>query len=227
MRIYNESEKLVGLYQEYGLTAYVRTAKMTWSQDDREHDIITFLGVKDENNNTILKLNLTNNNFWFYDEKGYINIVDEIENIMLFLKYYYCELDEFNKNKMIESIFLNNNTMKLHLIARQIKKELKEVQKKQEAAETRNQIKDMTVLLKNKYSKDNYKFYEYAGRICVLKYNKKYSEKDIDRLSAEYIIKSLENGALNKYINKDFEIVIPVISINYGEYSKQELLEYC
>ena len=51
MRIYNESENLVGLYQEYGLTAYVRTAKMTWSQDDREHDIITFLGVKDDNNN--------------------------------------------------------------------------------------------------------------------------------------------------------------------------------
>ena len=227
MRIYNESEKLIGLYQEYGLTAYVRTAKMTWSQDDREHDVITFLGVKDENNNTVLKLNLGNNNFWFYDEKGYINIADEIENIMLFLKYYYCKLDEFNKNKMIESIFLNNNTMKLHLIARQVKKELKEIQKKQEAAKTRNQIKDMTVLLKNKYSKDNYKFYEYAGRICVLKYNKKYSEKDIDRLSAEYIIKSLEDGYLNKYINKDFEIVIPVISINYGEYSKQELLEYC
>ena len=85
----------------------------------------------------------------------------------------------------------------------------------------------MTVLLKNKYSKDHYKFYEYAGRICVLKYNKKYSQKDIDGLSAKYIIESLENGALNKYINKDFEIIIPVISINYGEYSKQELLEYC
>ena len=227
MRIYNESEKLIGLYQEYGLTAYVRTAKMTWSQDDREHDIITFLGVKDENNNTILKLNLGYNNFWFYDEKGYIHIADEIVNIMLFLKYYYCELDEFNKNKMIESIFLNNNTMKLHLIARQIKKELKEIQKKQEAAKTRNQIKDIVNLLKNKYSNDNYKFYEYAGRICVLKYNKKYSQKDINKLSAEFIIKSLEDGYLNKYINKDFEIVIPVISINYGKYSKQELLKYC
>ena len=68
MKIYNESEKLVGLYQEYGLIAYVRIAKMTWSQDGKEHDVITFLGVKDENNNTILKLNLSNNNFWFYDE---------------------------------------------------------------------------------------------------------------------------------------------------------------
>ena len=171
--------------------------------------------------------NLSNNNFWFYDEKGYINIVDEIENIILFLKYYYCKLDDFNKNKMIESIFLNNNTMKLHLIARQIKKELKEIQKKQEAAKTRNQIKDMTVLLKNKYSKDHYKFYEYASRICVLKYNKKYSKKDIDRLSSKYIIESLEEGSLNKYIDKDFKIIIPIISINYGEYSKQELLKYC
>ena len=227
MRIYNESENLIGLYQQNGLTAYVRTAKMTWSQDDKEHDVITFLGVKDENNNTILKLNLGNNNFWFYDEKGYINIADEIENIMLFLKYYYCELDEFNKNKIIESIFLNNNTFKLHLIARQIKKELKETQKSQEAAKIENQIKDMVVLLKDKYSKDNYRLYEYAGRICVLKYNKKYSKKDIDRLSAKFIIESLEEGSLNKYIDKDFKIIIPIISINYGEYSKQELLKYC
>ena len=227
MRIYNESENLIGLYQEYGLTAYVRMAKMTWSQDDRDHDIITFLGVKDENNNTILKLNLGDNGFWFYDEKGYINIVDEIENIMLFLKYYYCKLDEFNKNKIIESIFFNMNTMRLHLIARQAKKELKETQKSQEAAKIENQIKDMVVLLKDKYSKDNYRLYEYAGRICVLKYNKKYSKKDIDRLSSKYIIESLEEGSLNKYINQDFKIIIPIISINYGEYSQQELLKYC
>ena len=92
MKIYNESEKLVGLYQEYGLTAYVRIAKMTWSQDRKEHDVITFLGVKDENNNTILKLNLSNNNFWFYDEKGFINIIDEIiQNTTekVFLNFYY------------------------------------------------------------------------------------------------------------------------------------------
>ena len=227
MIIYNESENLIGLYQEYGLTAYIRTAKMTWGQDDKEHDIITFLGVKDENNNTILKLNLGDNNFWFYDEKGYINIADEIDDVMLFLKYYYCELDDFNKNKIVESIFLNKNTFKLHLIARQIKKELKEIQKKQDAVKIRNQIKNMTVLLKNKYSKDHYRFYEYANKICVLKYNKKYSEKDIDKLSSKYIIESLKKGSLNKYINKDFEIIIPIISLNYGEYSKQELLKYC
>ena len=227
MKIYQESEKLVGLYQEYGLTAYVRMAKMTWSQDNKEHDVITFLGVKDENNNTVLKLNLSNNHFWFYDEKGYINIVDEIENIMLFLKYYYCKLDDFNKNKVVESIFFNQNTTSLHLIARQVKKELKEVQRKLEEIQIENHIKDIVDLLKNKYSKNNYKFYEYAGRICVLKYNKKYSQKDIDRLSAKYIIKSLEDGSLNKYINKDFEIIIPVISLNYGKYSKQELLKYC
>ena len=132
-----------------------------------------------------------------------------------------------NKNKIIESIFFNMNTMRLHLIARQAKKELKETKKSQEAAKIENQIKDMVVLLKDKYSKDNYRLYEYAGRICVLKFNKKYSEKDIDRLSSKYIIKSLEDGSLNKYIDKDFKIIIPVISINYDEYSKQELLKYC
>lgn len=227
MKIYNESEKLVGLYQEYGLTAYVRIAKMTWSQDRKEHDVITFLGVKDENNNTILKLNLSNNNFWFYDEKGFINIIDEIENIMLFLKYYYCKLDDFNKNKVVDSIFFNHNTTGLHLIARQVKKELKEIQKKQEETKIENHIEDIINLLKDKYSNENYKFYEYIGRICVLKYNKKYSQKDIDRLSAKYIIESLENGSLNKYINKDFEITIPVISLDNGVYSKQELLKYC
>ena len=227
MKIYNESEKLIGLYQQEGLTAYVRMAKMTWSQDEKEHDIVTFLGVKDENNNTVLKLNLSNNHFWFYDEKEYINIVDEIENIMLFLKYYYCKLDDFNKNKVVESIFFNHNTTSLHLTARQIEKELKEDQREQEKIQIENNIKDIVDLLKNKYSNNNYRFYEYAGRICVLKYNKKYSQKDIDRLPAEYIIKSLENGSLNKYINKDFEITIPIISLNYGKYSKQELLKYC
>ena len=170
---------------------------------------------------------MSNNHFWFYDEKGYINIVDEIENIMLFLKYYYCKLDDFNKNKVVESIFFNHNTTSLHLTATQVKKELTEVQKKQEKNQTENHIKDIVNLLKDKYSKNNYKFYEYAGRICVLKYNKKYSQKDIDRLSAKYIIKSLENGSLDKYINKDIEITIPVISLNYGKYSKQELLKYC
>ena len=90
-----------------------------------------------------------------------------------------------------------------------------------------NDRRNIGNLLKDKYSKNNYKFYEYAGRICVLKYNKQYSQKDIDRLSAKYIIESLEDGSINKYINKDFEIIIPVISINYGEYSKQELLKYC
>lgn len=227
MKIYNESEKLVGLYQQDGLTAYVRIAKMTWSQDNKEHDVITFLGVKDENNNTILKLNLSNNNFWFYDEKGYINIVDEIENIMLFLKYYYCKLDEFNKNKVVNSIFFNNNTMRLHVIARQVKKELKEVQLKQDKIKIENDIRNIVNLLKDKYFNDNYRLFEYANSICVLKFNKRYSQKDIDRLSAKYIIESLENGSLDKYINKDFEITIPVISLNYGEYSKQDLLKYC
>ena len=177
MNIYDESKNCVALYSDYGMTAYVKLAKMTWSQDNKERDIITFIGIKDKDNNTVIALNFKNkNNFWFYDEKGYINIVDEIENIMLFFTEYN-NLNDYTKNKKIESIFFDHNMTDLHIFVKQIKRDLQKQQDNKEHKKIENDINNLVYQLKEKYADGNYKFCKDVTRICVIKFDNKYTQK--------------------------------------------------